>query len=127
MGGGGRGSLRESGSLRWCFLLVGSERIVRRPFKLRVEVRTASGGRYTVTLVAGSSRLANVAVRALEEAGYKGAVPVVDRYGYLRVVYRGLEEGDVAAIKDVLRAALLTMGRRERERAAARRPQAVSG
>ncbi len=78
-----------------------SERVVVRPYKVRIEV--VKGSKNTVSLVGNSSRMMNAIVEELRSAGFKEALVYVDAYGYLRVVYRGLSDDGVSIIRSIVK------------------------
>jgi len=106
-------------------LLVGAERLVKRPLAIRVEVYAPKGGwgKVTVSVASKSAKLVEEVARVLGERGYRGSEPFMDKYGYLRVVYRDLTMEDVGEIMEASRRVLEEGGRRGADR---RRPQSLS-
>ena len=89
--------------------LVGVKRIVKRPYKVNIEVRLASDG-FAVTIVArGTKPLANIS-RILRKYGYKYAV-YIDSYGFVRLHIRNLTISDVALIEKIAYEGLSTLSK----------------
>ena len=82
-------------------MLVDTINVVRRPYKVRLEIRTYDRVKYTVTIASNASRPMNQIVRELREMGYREDSAYVDRYGYLRVVYKNLSWNDIMVMRSV--------------------------
>lgn len=77
--------------------LVGMKTIVKRPYKVNIEVRQSADG-FAVTIVSRSTRAVSLVSSVLKKYGYKYAV-YFDSYGFIRLHVRGLTYDEVAFIE----------------------------
>ena len=80
--------------------LIGVKSVVKRPYKVNIEVRLTSSG-FAVTIVARGTRALSAISKALRENGYKYAV-YIDSYGFVRLHVRGLTLDEVAFIEKIV-------------------------
>ena len=78
-----------------------SEKIVKRPYKIVLEVRKSNDG-YSVTLVSRDTRAIGPVARALKNRGYQYIV-YIDKYQHVRLHLRKLNSSEIEEIKDVAR------------------------
>jgi hypothetical protein len=82
-------------------MLVDTINVVKRPHKIRIEIRTHDNVSYTVTLATNSTYAVIPVVSKLRRDGYKYSAVYVDRYGYMRIIYKNLSWNDVMHIRSV--------------------------
>ena len=81
--------------------VVGVEYFTFHERKIRMEIRLSKQG-YTVTLVGrGNFPLSHV-VNVLKKKGYDLPLLTFDRWGYARVIYRGLNDSDLVTMRKII-------------------------
>ena len=86
--------------------LVEVETFVKRPYKINLEIRRAKDGSFSVTLVSRGTKPIARALNRLRAVGYTDYALYFDKYGFIRIHYRGLGREDVLLFKNIVYEAL---------------------
>jgi len=88
---------------------------VKRPYKVRMEIRSHDKEKYTVTFDSKDSKPLNAIFRELKEMGYKEDQIYVDKYGYLRIVFKNMSWNDIMNFRSVADSVVRDMKWKEEE------------
>jgi len=89
--------------------LIGTISVVKRPYKVRIEIRKSSDGYSTTVVLSNAEKYLSKIANKLKNAGYKYSINK-DQYGYIHIHIPGLKYYDVIFVRKLVEDMLSTKG-----------------